>query len=79
MGKKFFGIKSQNYIFEIYDLTTLLTILNVSLIIAGWEYAPLIGIMNCGIFVVNSIKNHTHINNYVTQIALLIMNLYFLY
>ena len=75
--KKFFGI-TRPYLFEIFDITTLLTILNVLCIINGWYWAPLFGIANCIIFLFLNMRTHTHINTYVTQFALLILNLYFL-
>lgn len=75
--KKFFSIET-SYQFEIYDLTALITILNVSLIICGFRWAPLLGLTNCIIFLVFAIKNHLHLNTYVTQIALIILNIFFL-
>lgn len=76
--KEFFGITEEKYIFEFGDLSTLITILNVALIIAGWHYAPIFGIINCILWIGFSIKNHLHINGYITQIALIILNFYFL-
>lgn len=76
--KKFFDITSENYEFEIYDLTALITILNVSFILLGFWWAPILGIVNCLICLMANIRNHAHINNYITQIALIVLNCYFL-
>lgn len=77
--KDFFNIKTDKYRFEIYDLTAIFTIVNVVLIVMGyWSIAPIFGLINCIICLVISIKNHLHINNYLTQLALIILNLYFL-
>lgn len=76
--KAFFGIAESGYKFEIYDITTALTVLNVTLIFAGISFAPLFGIANCLIFLVLQIKNRAHINNYVTQLMLIALNVYFM-
>ena len=75
--KNFFGIE-KSFTFEIADLTTFITILNVAFIITGFWWAPLFGIANCVIGIVINIKNKLHINMYIMQIALLILNFYFL-
>jgi tRNA-dihydrouridine synthase B len=75
--KKFFSIESK-YQFEIMDLLTLFTILNVALILLKVWYAPIFGIVNCLICIILNIKSNAHINTYLTQIALLILNIYFL-
>lgn len=75
--KNFFGIQ-ESYRFEIYDLTTLITVLNVSLILMGFWWAPMLGLLNCGICIGLNIKSRAHINAYVTQIMLIILNTYFL-
>lgn len=75
--KEFFDIKD-SYRFEIFDFTTGLTILNVALILCGLWWAPILGIMNCVIFIILNIKTHAHINSYLTQVALLVLNGYFL-
>ena len=75
--KKFFSIESK-YQFEIMDLLTLFTILNVALILLKIWYAPIFGIINCLICIILNIKSNAHINTYLTQIALLILNIYFL-
>lgn len=75
--KNFFGIQ-KSYRFEIYDLTTLITVLNVSLILMGFWWAPMLGLLNCGICIGLNVKSRAHINAYVTQIMLIILNTYFL-
>lgn len=75
--KDFFNIK-EGYRFEIYDLTALITILNVTFIIMGIWWAPILGIVNCVICILVNVVNKAHINNYITQIALIILNMYFL-
>lgn len=76
--KKFFDIKEEEYRFEIWDLTALITIFNVAFILMGFWWAPILGLINCTICLIANVKNHAHINNYVTQIALIILNCYFL-
>jgi hypothetical protein len=76
--KEFFSITADKYIFEVWDVTTLLTILNVALVLCGWHFAPLIGIGNCLLCLGLNVKNRSHINNYVIQIALIVLNSYFL-
>lgn len=76
--KNFFSIKEEKYVFEMADLTTLITILNVSFILIGFWWAPILGILNCGICIVLNILSNAHINMYITQIALVVLNIYFL-
>lgn len=76
--KNFFSIKEDKYTFEIFDLTALITVLNVALILMGYWWAPILGLVNCGIIIVVSAINKVHINNYITQIALIVLNFYFL-
>lgn len=76
--KKFFSIEKEQYEFEIYDLTTLLTVLNVAFILLGYWWAPIFGIINCVVFVLLNIKSRAHINSYISQVALIILNCYFL-
>ena len=76
--KKFFGIEANKYIFEWTDITTLLTILNVTLVVMGFYWAPVVGLVNCGLGLVLNVINRTHINMYVMQIALVVLNAYFL-
>lgn len=76
--KKFFGIKENHYVFEWADFTTLLTILNVAFLIMGFAWAPWFGVANCILGLFLNVKYRSHINMYVMQIALLILNLFFL-
>ena len=76
--REFFSITESKYQFEMYDVTTLITILNVAFILMGFWWAPILGLVNCIICLIANVKNHAHINNYVTQIALIILNCYFL-
>lgn len=78
MIKKFFGIKEENYRFEIWDLTSVVTVLNVVFVLMGFWWAPILGIANCIICTVLNVKNNAHINAHVTQIALVVLNIYFL-
>lgn len=75
--REFFGI-TEKFRFEIADLTTVVTILNVALILAGYWWAPVLGIANCIVCLALNVKNHAHINMYVTQVALIVLNVYFL-
>lgn len=76
--KNFFSIIENHYLFEIWDITSIITIANVILVIAGLRWAPLLGIVNCCICLVLNIKQKAHINAYCTQLALIILNIYFL-
>ena len=76
--KEFFNITDKEYKFEMYDLTTLITVLNVAFVIMGFWWAPILGIVNCVVFIILNIINKVHINSYITQIALIILNVYFL-
>ena len=77
--KQFFNISESKYQFNIFDVTALLTVLNVIGLICGIYYAPIVGIVNCIINIVFTIKNHGYVNNYTTQIALLVLNFFFLF
>ena len=76
--KEFFTIEEKEYKFEIWDLTALITILNVAFILMGFWWAPILGLVNCAICLVMNVINKVHINNYITQVALIILNIYFL-
>lgn len=76
--KEFFGIEANEYIFEWSDLTTVLTILNVALVLMGFAWAPWIGVINCLVGLMLNVKFRTHINMYVMQLALIVLNFYFL-
>lgn len=78
MIKKFFNITENRYKLEIYDITAAITILNVVFILLGFWWAPLLGLLNCAVFFAINIKNHVHFNVWFTQVALVILNCYFL-
>ena len=75
--KEFFGIKTA-YKFEANDVVALLTIANVVLIIMGFWWAPMVGLVNCAVGIILNIKNRVHINLYIMQIAFIVLNIYFL-
>lgn len=75
--KEFFGIK-EAFRLEMADITTLITVFNVAFILMGFWWAPMFGVCNCIMGVIINIKNRLHINMYVMQIALLVLNIYFL-
>ena len=66
------------YKFEINDLIALFTMLNVLLIICGVWFAPMFGLVNCGIGLGLNVKNKAHLNTYLIQLSLIILNIYFL-
>ena len=76
--KKFFGIEEKKYVFEWSDISALLTILSVAFIVMGFWWAPIFGLINCILGIALNIKGHAHLNAYITQIALIILNVYFL-
>ena len=76
--RDFFSIKEEYYRFEIYDLTAILTILNVVFVLMGYWWAPIFGLVNCTICLTVNVVNRLHINAYLTQVALIILNFYFL-
>ena len=76
--KEFFSITEKKYVFEVADLTTIITILNVLFVVCGFAWAPLLGIVNCGIWLVLNVKAKAHANSYVAQIALIVLDVYFL-
>ena len=76
--KEFFSITENHYQFNIFDVTALFTILNVAFSMLGYWFATLFGLINCGICLITNVKNKAMINSYITQIALIILNLYFM-
>ena len=76
--REFFGIKEDKIRVEWMDIATILTVINVSLIIAGFWWAPIVGIINATANIIILIIKKGHINGYIMQAALLIMNIYFL-
>ena len=75
--KDFFGIETK-YTFEANDIVALLTIANVVLIIMGFQWAPMVGLVNCVVGIILNIKNRVHINLYIMQVAFIVLNIYFL-
>jgi hypothetical protein len=75
--KKFFSIET-SYSFEANDIVALITIANVVLIIMGFWWAPMVGLVNCVVGIILNIKNRVHINLYIMQIAFIVLNIYFL-
>ena len=76
--KNFFSITDDHYVFEITDLCALITILNVAFILTGFWWAPILGLINCVISIVVNIRIKAHINLYLIQCALIVLNIYFL-
>ena len=76
--KEFFSITEKKYVFEVADLTTIITILNVLFVLRGFAWAPWLGIVNCSVWLVLNVRARAHVNSYVTQIALVVLNIYFL-
>lgn len=76
--KKFFSIEKESYCFEIADLLSIITLLNVTFVLCGFWWAPFLGLLNYFISIILNIKNKTHINTYIIQISLIILNCYFL-
>ena len=75
--KRFFGIET-NYKFEMMDLFSIVTILNVTFILMGFGWAPALGVLNCILNIFFALDKKTHLNFYTMQIALIILNIYFL-
>lgn len=75
--KNFFGI-TKNFTAEPNDICACLAILNVTFIILGFWWAPIVGLINCTVGIILNIKNRVHINLYLMQFAFVILNIYFL-
>jgi hypothetical protein len=76
--KKFFGIEEKQYVFEWGDVSALLTVLNVFFIVMGMWWAPFFGLANCVLAIVGMIKAKAHLNAYIIQMALIVLNVFFL-
>jgi hypothetical protein len=76
--KDFFGVEEKKYVFEWGDVSALLTVLSVALIVMGYWWAPIFGLINCTFGIMLNTKGRALLNAYITQIALIILNLYFL-
>lgn len=66
------------YKFEWADISALLTLLNVTLVLLGWYYAPIVGIVNCILNLILNVKYKSHLNLYLIQASLIVLNCYFL-
>lgn len=66
------------YKFEIGDIFAVLTILSVTFIIMGYWWAPLLSLINCIGNLIYGYKNKLHINFFCIQLALIVLNTYFL-
>ena len=77
--RKFFGIEDNKLKVEWMDISTILTVINVTLICAGVQWAPVVGIINTTASIIVNIIKKGHINGYVLNFALLMMNIYFLH
>ena len=75
--KKFFGIE-EAFRIEAMDIFTIITILNVTFILMGFWWAPILGLVNCVANIAYGVKHRVHINMYIMQIALIVLNVYFL-
>lgn len=76
--KSFFGIEKVNYCFEYMDISALLTVFNVVFVLLGYWWAPFFGLVNCIVSIVIAFSHKTHINFYIIQISLIVLNIYFL-
>lgn len=76
--KKFFGINGDFY-FEWEDLSALLTVLNVALVLMGFWFAPILGLVNCAVNLIRLPQSQGHVNMYTMNLALIVLNLYFLF
>lgn len=76
--REFFGIKEDKFKIEWMDISTILTVINVTLIVCGVAWAPVVGIVNAVANIIILIINRGHINAYVMNTALIILNIYFL-
>ena len=76
--KKFFGIEEKQYVFEWGDISALLTVLNVFFIVMGIWWAPFFGLANCVLAIVGIVKANAHLNAYIIQMALIVLNIFFL-
>lgn len=75
--REFFGI-TESFRIEWNDVVALITILNVALVLLGFSWAPILGIANGVLSLVLNIKYRAHINLYVMQLAIIVLNIYFL-
>ena len=76
--KNFFGIEEKQYVFEWGDVSALLTVLNVFFIVMGIWWAPFFGLANCLLAFILNVKSKAHLNAYIIQISLVMLNVFFL-
>lgn len=76
--KKFFSIEKESYCFEMADLLSIITLLNVTFVLCGFWWPPFLGLLNCFISIVLNVKSKAHVNAYIIQISLIVLNCYFL-
>lgn len=76
--REFFGITENKIRVEWMDISTILTVINVTLIVCGVAWAPVVGIVNAVANIIILIIKRGHINAYVMNTALIILNIYFL-
>lgn len=60
------------------DISAILVALNVVLILCGWRYAPIFGLINNSVGLGLCIKDKTHFNLWIINISFIILNIYFL-
>jgi len=60
------------------DISAILVALNVILILCGWRYAPIFGLINNSVGLGFCIKDKTHFNLWIINISFIILNIYFL-
>ena len=77
MLRKFFNIET-SYQFEWNDLRTILTVINVFLIIAFGVAGPWFGLAVAVFGIVKELVGNRHINCLVSYIATIILNIYFI-
>jgi hypothetical protein len=76
--KKFFGIEEKQYVFEWGDVYALLTVLNVFFIVMGIWWAPFFGLANCVLAIILNVLGNAHLNAYIIQMSLIMLNVFFL-
>lgn len=77
MFKKFFRI-NEAFRFEWSDLSACLILANVVLIICGFWWAPVVGLVNCGLSLVLNCANRVHLNAHIINGAIIALNIFFL-
>lgn len=75
--KAFFQIRAP-YRFEWNDVSALLICFNVLFVILGYAWAPVLGVINNLLGLVLAVRSRAHLNIYLLNAALLVLNIYFL-